>query len=1186
MNWTPAQQEAIEYRGKNVLLSAAAGSGKTAVLVQRVIEMIIKDSVSVSELLILTFTEAAAKEMKHKIAAAIDREFLANPQNTHLKNQRILINSANISTIHAFCLEVIKGNIHKTDIPVNFSIISEIENTMLKEKALDAVLSAFYKNIDILPSFKQLALGYGSDKGDKNLRKTILGIMNFASSMPYPSKWLNCAAKDYKFETFTQSPWHKRLFEYSLKLADNLEEIYNEILGIIDSNFPKEHSYYSFFINEKNQLSPIKSAIAEKSYDNTRLAIKNFKFERIPPKSKKDTELHLAQDKVKSFRELAKSVFKDLAGLFTVSEERTVQQLKDTEPVVRTLKNIVLMTMRLHKNMKRAKDFLDFNDLEHELLHLLARKDGHPTKVALSLREKYREILVDEYQDSNYIQEYIFSLISRNETNIFAIGDIKQSIYKFRNAVPDIFTAKYARYEHNDGGHLIALSQNFRSRSNVIDFTNFIFEKIMTPKIGQIEYGEKEKLVQGAHFPTPNIPVLYGTEINIVDGRETENATISEALSIGRYILKTVNEKKLLITDSKTSELRPVQFSDIVILMRNTKSTAPVFEEVFEKLGIPLYSESGRSYLTTVEVQTVLSYLQIIDNPHQDIPLIAVLRSPIWKFTPDMLATIRSKQRKTDFYDALQEAAKSGDVSCARFIGELEELRFKAEFLKVSDLILTICEKYHYTEIVSGMKNGRQKAENLRLLFERAAEFDTGSLGTLSGFMLYIQAILDSDKDLSPARIDGENSDSVTIMSIHKSKGLEFPVVILANAFSEFNTDDIRQNILRHDRYGLGLKFADTEKRIIYPSVPHKIITGTMKEELLAEEIRLLYVALTRAKEKLVISAVIKNRTSAWASPYLAQDRLLTAGILSARSLGDFILYALATHQSSDVLDDMYKILYEKRIAKDDKFVKISVVSGENADDVGLSSEETKNDAEDKIDAALNDKLSYSYAYAGDRQIPLKISVSEAKHHLIEEGFYTPQAFSVPTLSATQASMISPTDKGTITHFVLQHINVSKTATLREITEEIEQMVVLGLIGKTQMAAVSAKSIYAFFQSDIGRRLKDAKQIWKEFNFYTEVDAKEIYPNLAQDADKILLQGTIDCFFEEKDGNIVLLDYKTDRIAENEILSRGQKYIPQLKYYKKGLEDILEKPINDVFLYFISLGEEININELTKGCGF
>ena len=863
MEFTPSQKEAITYSGENILLSAAAGSGKTAVLVQRVIEKILDETnpVSINELLILTFTEAAASEMRRKIAKAINAEFVKNPNSEHLKKQRILINSANISTIHSFCLEVIKGNINHTDIPIDFSIVSQTENKIMTENALDEVMSLFYENMEKVPPFRELVLSYGADKNDRNLREIILRLMNFAGSMAHPVKWLNEAASAYKTEDFQGSVWHERLFDYSEKTISDIVEIYGEINRVIEAELPAEHPYKLFFRNESNMVTKIAEELPERNYDKTRKSVLDSGFLNLPRKSTKEPSEQMAQENIKAFRNLAKDMLNDLKTFFVSDAERVFFQLKENEAQLRTLKNIAIMTMRAHKKAKRLAGYLDFNDLEHEAIRLLEGENGTPSVVALSLRKKFSEILVDEYQDTNNAQDRIFYLVSKDNTNIFTVGDIKQCIYKFRNAVPEIFSEKSREYKESRGGHLITLAKNFRSRHEVLDLTNFIFEKIMTEKSCGINYGGNERLEFGAvKYLPPQKPDEFIPELNIVDARELDDTSSAEAKSVARRIKAMVSEEELIITDPKTDERRPVRYSDIVILMRNTRSSAGIFEAALSEEGVPVYSDIGQSYLTSVEVQTVLSYLQIIDNPYQDIPLIAIMRSPIWRFTPDMLAEIRSgANRKLSFYDAVLVAADNGNVSCARFVKELNEIRDKVEYLKVSDLVLLILNRYNYKEIVAGEDNGQIKAENLRLLYERAAEYDRGLNSSLMGFMIYIQTIMDSDQDLTPAKLEGEASDTVKIISIHKSKGLEYPVVIIANVFGRFNMEDTTKSILWHEKFGFGLPYTDTERRIKYPSIPHKLISKTLRNELMAEEMRILYVAMTRAKEKLIISAVVKK---------------------------------------------------------------------------------------------------------------------------------------------------------------------------------------------------------------------------------------------------------------------------------------------------------------------------------------
>ncbi len=1177
MEFTPSQKEAISYNGENILLSAAAGSGKTAVLVQRVIEKILDEEnpTSVNELLILTYTEAAAAEMKRKIANAINQEFLKNPKNAHLKKQRMLMGSSNISTIHSFCLEVIKGNIHHTDLPVDFSIISEVENKTLTDMALDTVLSRFYENIDRLPFFKSLVLSHGSDKNDKRLREIILRLLNFARSMAHPAKWLNNSALDYKCEKFEDSPWHSRLFAYAREEIINIQEINEEILTLAEKNLPSDHPYAPFFTIEKGKVSIIESAINENDYEKVREAFKNLTFETLPTKRTKEPLEATVQSNIKALRNLAKDLLGELASFFASDSSLVLKQLKENEPQIRTLKNIVLMTMRAHKKMKRMAGYLDFNDLEHELISLLEDEKGAPSSVAKALQNKYKEILVDEYQDTNNAQDTIFTLVSRDNSNIFTVGDIKQCIYKFRNAVPEIFAEKGRRYKVSDGGHLIKLSQNFRSRHNVLDFTNYVFSQIMTERSCGIEYGEEERLEFGAtYYPPEENPQSYIPEFNIVDGRTVEDNSDVEAFSVAKRIKELVTKEKLSITDPKTGEIRPVRYSDIVILLRNAKSGGRIFEEVLTQNRIPVYSEIGQSYLDTVEVQTVLSFLEIIDNPYQDIPLIAVLRSPLYRFTPDSLANIRSAKKRCSFFDALCEASSQGDANCRKFLDELNALRDEAEYLSVSELILLILNRYNYKETVSGEENGEIKGENLRLLFERAAEYDETPNGSLFGFMLYIRTLIDAEMDLTPAKTEGENSNAVKIMSIHKSKGLEFPVVIVANVFGKFNTSDTSRSILWHDKAGFGIPYTDTKKRIKYPSLPHKLISKMLLRELSQEEMRLLYVAMTRAKEKLIISAVIKKSGTAWASPYLSRNKILTAGILNARSIGDWISYALARYSGAEELCALHKLSYDT-VESEENLVSVTV----SEPLCGFYDDEDTFDEpitfDENIDEKLMDKLTNVYRSSS---LPVKMSVTEAKRRQNEEDIYTPSIFNLPTLSVDPANL-SGAEKGTITHFVLLHLDMKKTSSFEEIESQIERMTEENIISSVQKEAVDISSILKFAQSDLGKQLKDAVMVKKEFSFYSEISAKELYPE-DNSEEKILIQGTMDCFFKEANGNIVLLDYKTDKVSEDGAVERGKTYYTQLKLYKDALETILGQKVNEAYLYFLNCDKAISIDEL------
>lgn len=1197
MKWTSFQREAIEYSGENILLAAAAGSGKTAVLVQRIIEHIsdAEKKININELLVLTFTDAAAREMREKIAGEIERALEQNPNDEHLQKQRLLIHSANISTIHSFCMNILKSNIHLTDLPVNFSLISETENKILLAEALDDVLERFYGRINRDPSVAALVMGYGGIKNDKALRDTVLGLFHFSKSMAYPARWLNEAVREYRAVaergSLDGSGWQKKLEEIVANAESDILDIYNDILTEIDERLMPTHPYAAFFADEASSIRLCFEHAKGKSYGDAREAILGFGFERMASGVRKaEGEIAAAQDRIKALRELAKNIAEDLQKLFKADEDELIKRITMTYPVLRTLKNIVLMLDRSYTRRKREKSFLDFNDLEHETLMLLAGKDKAPTNAALRLREKYKEILIDEYQDTNNIQDELFKILSKNDRNIFMVGDLKQSIYTFRNAVPKLFSDKYYDYEKENGnGHLIRLFKNFRSRRQVVDAVNFIFSCIMSLDVGDVSYTEDEYLIQGAEYPCADNETEFKTEFHLIcsnapaeAGTEPLDKNALEAYVAAKRIRDMI-DAGMQIFDKSLKTMRPIEYRDIVVLMRNTKTPAPIFEMVFEECHIPVYTEVGRSYLSSPEVQTVLAFLQIIDNPRQDIPLIAVMRSPIWGFSAEDLAKMRVSMRKGQFFDAVEYAAASGNKAAADFLAELDILRNKAEYMSVERLMRSIYYEYGYYAYAGSMSRGAERQANLRLLFERAAEFEHTKMSGLFNFMNYIETIRSQGEDLTPAKTFGDGDNVVRIMTIHKSKGLEFPVVILADTARDFNTEDLKKNILWNGDAGLAADFVDTKMRVRYPSMPRELVANAARRELMSEEMRLLYVALTRAREKLIITATYKQTKKGLALPLLdRQKRVRIPYIKSKRCFRDWLMAAFVTHPAAGAIRTSFG--FSEDIVKRDADFELETVVYPNESQVPVYSTYKDKDmpkpdflaeAED-FEIELRDRLEYEYPNMWLGSIPIKMSVSEVKRMQSEEAEYVPMLEELRTHEMAKLEAVTGAEKGTVVHFVMQLAKPERINSVADVTALVEGLKAEKIINEAQAKAVDAKKVYAFFASELGRRLKDARRVEREFSFYTEACADEIFPQSKKAA--ILLQGTMDCFFEEKNGRVVLLDFKTDRVMTKAAAAVcAQKYRVQMKYYKKALAEILGKAVDECYLYFLECSEAIKM---------
>lgn len=1200
VNWTEKQLEAINAKGENILVSAAAGSGKTAVLVERVIRKITdpENPIPIDRLLVLTFTEAAASEMKQKITAALEKEMRKDPENKFLKEQIMKAGAADISNVHSFCKKMISNNVFSTagdsdgSIPTDFSIIPETENEILLKDALDDVLERYYSNIDDLPSFRGLVLGYGGVKSDGNLRDTALGLYKFINSMASPKRWLRDAVNIYKEVSvrggFSGTKAERLILGEIRKTARELLECYDYIERIVDDNFEKDRPHHAFFAEERLGFEHLYSA-AEKGIGEFMDAVRELKFKSRLPGVKKDDDYHVkeAQEQIKFYRDIAKKRFSEEFGKYkTIGIGELEDRYIKTYPLVKTLKNIVLTLRRRHIRLKREKGYLDFSDLEHEFINLISDKDGNPTRTALKLREKYEEILVDEYQDTNNIQDTIFKLLSRGN-NIFMVGDLKQSIYKFRNASPKLFAEKYERYGKGDGGRLICLTNNFRSRKTVVDTVNGIFEKLMSKRTCDTEYGEDERLVFSAGYLGEDTADCR-TELLLTDcdpkNYEAEKYSgydkyMFEAETVARRIYDMVNVEKTRVYDKETGEKRRIKYGDISILMRSVGAAAPVFEQIFEDYGIPVRSEKGRGYLDSVEVMTVMNFLRIIDNPLQDIPLIAVMRSPIFAFTPDALAEIRMAERNGNFYYAVVKAAENGMEQAAEFLDVLNKLRDEAEYMGIDEIVWKIVNDLNYGAIASAAPGGEQAAANLKLLFERAAEFERGSMSGLFNFMKYIDGIKD-EADLTPAKLLGEDINAVNIVTIHKSKGLEYPVVFVANM--DTSVADKAQ-IVWHEDLGIGLDYVDPSLRVRYPGLMKALIKAQKKRENTAEEMRLLYVAATRAKEKLIFSARKLSRGNGWEKAVYAPDGALSPVFINRYcTLRDWTLPALARHKDADGLkntlsfdatdDKNMDFAFEfKYVNHETEPLEYETEKAEgNRENVSKQGAEAvdKSDGESRgLPEELRERLEYRYPTPELAAIPVKMSVSEVKSIAEPESEYVPVIKPIGDASFRSADEIDSKSRGSITHYVIQHIDIHRTDTLEEIEKQLDEMTQNGIINSKQRSVVSSKSIYSFYGSGLGKRLKKAERVENEFKFYVRIKAKEIYPELDTDA-PLLLQGIADCFFFEEDG-IVLIDYKTDNVSRYDVKKRSKVYSRQIEYYSRGISEIFDIPVKEKYLYFL-----------------
>ncbi len=1192
VNWTEEQLRAITERGSNILVAAAAGSGKTAVLVERIIRRICdaEHPVPVNRLLVLTFTEAAAAEMKRKIAAAMEERLRMEPDNRWLRDQLLMVSSAHISTVHAFCKAMLQNNIHQTDLPVDFTLIDETENTVLRNQALEQVLERYYQRIEKKEAFRDLVIGYGGTKTDDTLRETVRKLYHFSRSLAYPEKWLAKTCKQYraveKSGELSDPVWGKLLIHFCretiLECADGLERIWK----IVEAEVPADHKYFSYYMELNLQF---RSYFKEVMEDTEELAIIDsrisaFEFPRVPVKTGLEEGTVNRINAIK--KQLVTDPLKELKLLLRDLEPERMERMILCTPRVHVLKQLVRQLEKEHTALKRERSALDFGDLEHEMLKLLSDRKGNPTELARKLRERFEEILVDEYQDTNDIQDTIFRLLSKNETNIFMVGDLKQSIYRFRNANPNIFAEKYQRYLQGDGGVCIRLFQNFRSRSQVVEGVNGVFAELMTQETGGIDYTPEEYLIPGANYP--ELGDRFDTEVLLTDVAAVKeeagedvlevSPVQMEAETIAKRIRRMVDGQELQITiNRETGETRPVRLGDITVLVRN-KSRVQEMEQVLNAYGIPTSSEVGQQYLDSLEVMTVLSFLQIIDNPRQDIPLLAVLRSAIFEFTPEELAEIRLCAQG-DFYTAMIASAEGGNGKTAEFLRILEDLRSDAVNYGVGHLIFRICHELRYLSLVGAMPGGSVRQKNLNLLYERGEEFEQGALQGLFHFMAYIESLRNEKADMKAGTDFADAENTVSIMTIHKSKGLEFPVVILCNMDAEFNERDVAASVIWHESVGIAMDFVDTKLRIRYPTLTKQLTREKILRDSRAEEMRLFYVAATRAKEKLIFSTLIGTRYDSWKKTVPIPGASLPVGtIRRQKSMRDWLLSCLLSHPEGEKLreragwDDVL-LGGKPRFSMDILWVQPSgqvVVPPER--------EIEKTVERQTLPVDMDARLNYRYPHSELGRVPVLLSISELKRRQMPEGEYVKGVLQNRDVMLSELTEIGAADRGTITHYVMQHIDFARTETLAEVQNQLEEMVASGLITQRQKGAVSAEGIHGFFADSLGQRLKNAEHTEREFDFYMELPASMLDEKLSSEdgEEMVLLQGIADCFFYDGDG-VVLIDYKTDRISPEKAEERAEFYRLQMEYYTKGLSVVLERPVKERYLYFLHCGKAVAV---------
>ena len=1359
--WTQEQKNVIDSRGGNLLVAAAAGSGKTAVLVERIIQMILNSDlkIDIDKLLVVTFTNAAASEMRERIGDAISKKLDENPEDEHLQDQLVLLNKASITTIHSFCLEVIKSNFHKINLDPNFRIGDETECSLMKLEAIDETFDILYEQND--EEFCYLVDCYAEKRGDSNLQNLILSIYSFVMASPYPKVWLKESAEDfnitYDFD-FATSKWAKAILGtvkiqmegIEKSLCKAIEDVYgiDELVTFTDKLKIEYEKIKEILYACDTSWSDAYRQISSMTFENYAKGVK-----RIP----KDAPSYIKEekDKAKKIRDNAKkSIEKIKTSVFNKNYDDLKDEIKFLYPIVKSLSDVVLMFEQIYSQKKRDKGIIDFNDIEHFALQILTETDENgdfvfdkegkniPSDIALEYREKFYEIFIDEYQDSNQVQEVILSTIAKQkEPNRFMVGDVKQSIYRFRQAKPEIFLQKYATYDTDLSSKYkkIMLYKNFRSRKEVVDSVNYIFEHIMSKNLGEIDYNEEEKLNLGANFEeVEDEKIILGgaTEIHLMEKKVPEvedpdeeeeegedlDASQIEARMVGKIIRDIMRPNEnceiMQVFDKKLETYRNVEYKDIVILLRATSAWAPVFAEELINMDIPTYADMGQGYFETMEIQVIMSFLKVIDNPMQDIPLIAILRSPIYGFTPEDFIDIRITDKKVSFYEAMrmfvgekidlsneeeqdiaedeisdhtgneiidvnineeytddvsyleyqnieensyveadmddyyqninyedfeyeneefiyndevmyesyinenvednliyeinsniegdEESQKSElELKVRRFLDDLKELQEKSMYMSTDEFLWYIYTNSGYYAYCGALPGGSQRQANLRILFERAKQFEETSFKGIFNFINFISKLKKSNSDMGSAKTLGENANVVRIMSIHKSKGLEFPIVICSGMGRNFNTMDFRKDVLYHHELGYGPQIVDFERRISYPSIAKEALKCKINIENISEEMRILYVALTRAKEKLIITSSIKDieqNMHKWSSNISTEKMVSKYDILNGKNYMDWMMPAIIKHKDLEDIRETYNLSTSISMEDESKWS----VKTWSRDDIDFEKHEKEGIREvlNTMDLSQHDteyyeqiekKLNFEYPYLGVVKKAASISVTEIKKRQEEYeeqedslGLYKHKTtLKKPKfLSESQKSeKITGARRGTIVHLIMEVLDFEKVNTESEIKAQIQDLVKRRIITEKESQVLSPRKIMRFFKSPIAKRMLSSKFVKREQKIYTQIKMNDIYLNdeifknnrETYENESVMLRGVIDLYFEEDDG-LVILDYKTDFVDKNNKKEIIHKYKKQIEIYADVLSKLTGKKVKEKYLYLFGIDEQVKVD--------
>ncbi|WEG11960.1 helicase-exonuclease AddAB subunit AddA [Pullulanibacillus sp. KACC 23026] len=1223
--WTDDQWEAIVEKGQDILVAAAAGSGKTAVLVERIIKRLTdaKEPIDVDRLLIVTFTNAAAAEMRGRIGQALEKALSADPNNPRLREQLVLLGKAHIMTFHAFCQSVIRKYYYKLDLDPAFRIAEQTEAELLREEVLESLFETYYGSPEEQDLFYALVDRYSDDRSDRDLFKFVLQLYEFSQSHPWPDLWLDELAEHYavsESQTLDDVHWIPSLKASIKEKLDGLISALN-----VAEELAQEPGGPAPYLETLEQDRLLISRLLEASlgpWSQLATAFAEISFKTLKQARGADYDESLKKQ-VQAIRKEVKDGVQDLKETcFMQSPEDYLKDINEAAPYVSLLVRLVKEFRDQFRQVKRERGLLDFSDLEHDCLRLLRDEESlpgveKPSEVAMLYRNQFDEVLIDEYQDTNQVQETVLWHVSHGG-NRFMVGDVKQSIYRFRLAEPSLFLEKYKTFSSStdDEGHAqgrrIDLSQNFRSRKEVLNGTNYIFSQIMDETVGEIEYDDRAALKFGSRDYDDT---SHSVELHLIDqassaGEEDEEGaeTIESAqkMELEAHLIATQIEnlidQEFKVFDKSVGHARVLHYRDIVILIRSAKGTASVIQDVLKERGIPAYAELTTGYFEAVEVSIMMALLNVIDNPFQDIPLASVLRSPIVGLKGEELSAIRLEDPDASYYEALKKIMLNADhplySKLNDFYTHLQTWRNQARQGALADLIWSIYRTTGYYDYVAGLAGGEQRQANLKALYDRARQYEQTTFRGLFRFLRFIERLQERGSDLGEARALSEQEDVVRIMTIHKSKGLEFPVVFVAGMNKQFNKRDVYGKTLLHKSLGFGTKFVDPEARYTLPTLAHSAIKQQIERETIAEEMRVLYVALTRAREKLMLVGTVPDAEKAlqkWRLSALERGWVLPAYY---RSRGnrylDWVGPAVLRHSTAKLFHDVsgYSPRLDSPVSTHPSswscFLHPANTVIRQTDKVIESREkEVRLSKWLPVDLDSSDweeevtrRLEWSYPNLAATMQMSKLTVTEIKRQQdqFSEGageqlirqFRRPIGDRPAFLSKQESTAA---ELGTLTHRFMQLVTLRPGLTIEELEKERARMVRDELILEEEASRLLLEEVAAFFQSDVGERLVASNKIIREQPFSLKLPIEDIQPDWTGDVESIMVQGVIDCLFLDESG-WNLLDYKTDRLAgrfqtEQETVEHLQtRYHVPMTLYRQAIERIWKQPVQEVGLWF------------------